>query len=219
MQKTVLLLCLLSVALALTRVAYSGTNIDIVNPAGAKTVYPTKLNAEYADVVKGYKWIWTDSGVGTGKKVVTFEYLTYLGCTGNITLTAAAYGYWRVYWDGSLVKTSYSYQSAVDITIEPKCGRHNLTIVVNKYLDTDYAGLVFLLQQDTTDCYKCNPNGYWEDKTCKCECLTTTCTCPANRKWNGYPVCGCKCPPRLPVISAISAASPTSSARTLQVIA
>jgi hypothetical protein len=199
MKKVAFVLCLLCMGLALTQVAQSDTSASIVFPQGATAVEVAALNANYGSVIPTAKWIWANSVPGTGKKNVTFEILKYLGCTGDVTLTSAAFGKRYIYWDGVLQGTYSNWQEASNLVITPKCGRHNLTIVVEITVGSGYAGLVFLLQQDRTNCYNCNSNGFWNEWTCQCECLTTACTCPSNKNWTGYPTCACKCPPR-PII-------------------
>ena len=113
-----------------------------------------------------------------------------------MTFTIAGYGDWYVYLDGKQIKRGNKWTSATKMTFTPSCGKHILKVSVRKRVKNNYAGLVYLLEQDDSKC-KCSSNKWWNPYKCACECLTT-CSCPSNKYWSKSS-CACKCkPPSLP---------------------
>ena len=133
MKGLLFLLSLLVLSLSLTKIQDSGTNIKVVDPEGSPTRLGVLMNEQYPDVIPGAQWIWENNGYGTASRgVAVFEYLTYLNCKGELILSVAAYGVWRVYWDGTFIRSGLAWQNAVNVTITPTCGKHNLTIARNR---------------------------------------------------------------------------------------
>ena len=88
-------------------------------------------------------------------------------CTGEMTLNFAGYGNWWVYLDGSLIKQGNTWDQATEISFVPKCGKHTLKIVVVKTIANNWAGLIYLLEQDDSNC-KCSSNKWWNPNKCAC---------------------------------------------------
>ena len=205
MYKLLVVLAILALVCGQSRLTSSGTWTDIVSPSNAKAVYVDKFNSHnvYSKVISGVKWIWDNNGINTPKgDTIKVEHLFWSKCSQPAVLKIAAYGAWKVYFDGTLVKAGITWKTATTIDLTPKCGKHNITIIVTKTVSNDWAGLTFILQQDQSKC-KCNSNGWWNPYICKCECLEK-CDCPTNKFWVSYPTCSCKCKPQKTSLSFAS---------------
>ena len=102
MNKVIVLLALLALTYAV-KLTDSGTHTKLVNPK-VPTVLAHELNTaanQYNNLIPSADWIWKDSGLNSPKgESITAEYLFYASCSGDLTISVAAYGYWKVYLDG-----------------------------------------------------------------------------------------------------------------------
>lgn len=205
MHKLLTLLLLTYLTYSQTVVAKSDTTNTIGSALTPATLFPLNFPAS---LIPGTVGIWNSLGnLSPQGTAITFTKTIYLNCGGPLKISIAAYGNYRIWWDGVNVFNGSNSATLATYDLASKCGEHVLIITVTKTGGAlKPSGVIYSLSQDQSSCYKCNSNGFWNDNTCACECLQgNLCGCPQipgtqkNKTWTAYPTCACTCPK--PIIS------------------
>lgn len=202
MRTLIALLAVLQLTACVVILQSSITSTKVVSPIPSLTFPAVSYNTgPLANIAgPGVQWI---TGPPTISSSVTFESLFYASCTGNAKLKIFAFSSFEAFLDGiSIAKGNFAdgfKQEGFNVKIN--CGSHNLTVKVS---GTPVAQevLTFSLDQDQSACFNCGSTGFWNDQTCKCDCINrldtlNDCKCPAPRFWRDFPTCGCVCPVKL----------------------
>lgn len=119
----------------------SPSTTTVVSPPSAFTVASTLGSG------------WISSSIFSFQTV--YQSLFYSRCNEVGIITISAVQTFSLYFDGNLVGSS----SQTEYKLKLSCGNHNLTIVVSSKLKT--SGLTFTINQDQSNCFNCNLNGFW----------------------------------------------------------
>ena len=200
-MKRILLATLLSVlTLHQTVLVASGVaTTAIVAPAAQTIVLEPYHNANSANHLPGAQWVWKSGGQSWADgDTATFESVFYADCSSApVILKITADNEFSASLNGGAAVSGNNWRHIFTFTMSGLvCGANKLQIkVVNRDTNSP-AALIFLIQQDQSQCYQCaTPLSFYNRNTCQCEC-TKGCSCaPANPlfQWSGYPVCGCQC--------------------------
>lgn len=140
----------------------STTITTIVSPAGASTIYSTYYDKNRKNAAgTGVNWL-TSSKVSSP---TIYQSLFYANCIGKANLTITAATSFNAYLDGTFIGSGNNYSKIYKFPINIKCGNHNLTVIVYTTAKVNQ-GLTFSLNQDQSNCYKCQVNGYWNEYSC-----------------------------------------------------
>lgn len=88
-------------------VGFSGTRTKIYAPQEGQAVIATMLNqhSHLWDVIPKASWIWSTDGINTPHNdYIEVRHKFWSRCTKPMSLRIAAFGDWKVYWNGEFVK-------------------------------------------------------------------------------------------------------------------
>jgi hypothetical protein len=166
-----------------TVLAASGvTTTVIVNPPGQQIALEHWHSTHSPNHLPGAQWVWKSGGQGwLDGDSVWFETIFFVDCTsGEITLKITADNEFSASLNGGAPVTGNDWNIVYSFTMSGvACGVNMLrTRVINRH-DHTPAALIFLIEQDQTQCYKCaGISSFYSRSTCQCECTNP---------WNRYP--------------------------------
>lgn len=128
MHKLLILLLLTYFTYSQTVVAKSDTTNTIGNTPA--TLFPLNFPV---NLLPGAVGIWNSLGnLSPQGTVVTFTKTLYLNCGGPLKISIAAYGNYKIFWDGVNVFNGSNSNTIATYALASKCGEHVLSITVTK---------------------------------------------------------------------------------------
>ena len=200
MKRILLVTLLCALTLQQTVLVASGVSTTaIVTPAATAIVLEPYHNTNNPNHLPGAQWVWKTGGQSWADgDTLTFESVFYSDCSSApVILKITADNEFNASLNGGAQVTGNNWRVIFTYTLSGVvCGANRLRITVVNRDGNSPAALIFLVEQDQSQCYQCaTALSFYNRNTCQCEC-TKGCSCfPTNPlfQWKGYPVCGCQC--------------------------
>ena len=186
-KKIALIALLCTLTFQHTVLAASGvTPTVIVNPPGLQIVSEPWHSTYTPNHLPGAQWIWKSGGSqwGEGDKV-QFETTFYVDCTaGAITLRITADNEFNATLNGGSPVSGNDWTTVYSFAMSGvQCGVNKLqTSVINRH-EGSPAALIFLIEQNQSQCYQCpGASTFYSRTSCRCEYVNGLCRNPS-RNW------------------------------------
>lgn len=173
------LLCVLT--LQQTVLVASGVSTTaIVSPAATAIALEPYHNLYNPNHLPGAQWIWKTGGQSWADgDTATFESVFYADCSSApVVLKITADNEYSASLNGGAAVTGKDWTVVNTFTMQGLvCGANKLQITVVNRDASSPAALIFLIQQDQSQCYQCaTALSFYNRNTCQCEC-TKGCNC------------------------------------------